>query len=69
MTDVGSVAAAYAIVLGGLTVYVASVARRLRNARRIAQALERERNQLSASVAGESAAAAVLSPPAVDATR
>lgn len=69
MTDVGSVAAAYAIVLGGLTVYVASVARRLRNARRIAQALERERNQPSASVAGESAVSAVLSPPAIDPTR
>ena len=43
MTDPASVAAAYAIVLSGLALYVASIVRRVRAARRIAQALERER--------------------------
>ena len=43
MSDPGSVAAAYAIVLGGLALYVVSIVRRLQAARRTAQALERER--------------------------
>ena len=43
MSDPVFVAAAYAIVLGGLALYVASMLRRLRAARRIAEALERER--------------------------
>ena len=43
MSDPVSVAAAYAIVLGGLMLYVASIVRRLRAARRTAEALERER--------------------------
>lgn len=43
MSDPGSVAAAYAIVLGGLALYVASIVRRVRAARSTAQALERER--------------------------
>ena len=43
MSDPVSVAAAYAIVLGGLTLYVASIVRRLRAAHRTAEALERER--------------------------
>ena len=43
MSDAVFVAAAYAIVLGGLALYVASIARRVRAARRTAQALERER--------------------------
>ena len=43
MTDPVSVAAAYAIVLGGLAIYVASIVRRTRAARRTAAALERER--------------------------
>ena len=43
MSDPVSVAAAYTIVLGGLTLYVASMVRRLRAARRTAEALERVR--------------------------
>ena len=43
MSDPGSVAAAYAIVLGGLALYVVSIVRRLQAARRTAEALERER--------------------------
>lgn len=43
MSDVGFVAASYAIVVGGLAFYVASLSRRVRAARRAAQALERER--------------------------
>ena len=43
MSDPVSVAAAYTIVLGGLTLYVTSIVRRLRAARRTAEALERER--------------------------
>lgn len=43
MSDPGSVAAAYVIVLGGLAVYIASIVRRARAARRMAAALERER--------------------------
>ena len=45
MTDPGSVAAAYAIVLGGLSLYVASILRRLRAARRTRAALQRERER------------------------
>ncbi len=45
MSDPASVAAAYAIVLGGLVVYVATIARRIRAARRTAQALDRARAQ------------------------
>ena len=43
MSDPLFVGAAYATVLGGLAMYVGSVARRLREARRTATALERER--------------------------
>ncbi len=43
MSDAVFVAAAYAIVLGGLALYVASIVRRVRAARRTAEALERER--------------------------
>jgi hypothetical protein len=43
MSDPVSVAAAYTIVLGGLTLYVASMVRRLRAARRTVEALERQR--------------------------
>lgn len=49
MTDAGSVGAAYAIVLGGLVLYVASIARRLRDARRTARALEHERRRDTAA--------------------
>ena len=51
MSDPVFVAAAYAIVLGGLTLYVASMLRRLRTARRTAEALERERARNSGSQA------------------
>lgn len=43
MSDPGFVAAAYTIVLGGLALYLASIVRRIRAARRTAQSLERER--------------------------
>lgn len=45
MTDPGFVAASYAIVLGGLALYVSSVVRRIRTARRTVQMLERERDR------------------------
>lgn len=43
MSDLGSVAAAYAIVLGALVAYVALIGRRIRAARRTALALDRAR--------------------------
>lgn len=43
MSDPLFVGAAYATVLAGLTMYVGSVARRLREARRTAIAVERKR--------------------------
>lgn len=43
MTDPGFVAAAYAVVIGGLLLYVLSLARRVRAARRTADALNRQR--------------------------
>jgi len=43
MTDPGSVAAAYAVVLGGIALYAVSIARRLAAARRAAEALDRAR--------------------------
>lgn len=43
MSDPVSVAAAYTIVLGGLTLYATSIVRRLRAARRTAAALARKR--------------------------
>lgn len=45
MTDPGSVAAAYAAVLGGIALYAVSIARRLAAARRAAEALERARTR------------------------
>ena len=45
MSDPVSVAAAYAIVLGGLVLYVASIVRRLRAARSTAEVLGRERER------------------------
>ena len=45
MTDLDSVAAAYAIVVGVLLLYVASIARRIRAARRTSEALQRERER------------------------
>lgn len=54
MTDVVFVVAAYGIVLGGLLLYVASVERRVRAARRVAAALmhARERETADAASAG-----------------
>jgi hypothetical protein len=43
VSDPGFVAGAYSVVLGGLAVYVATIARRARAARRAAEALDRER--------------------------
>jgi len=43
MTDPASVAAAYAVVLGGIALYAVSIARRLAAARRAAEALDRAR--------------------------
>ncbi len=45
MTDPGFVAASYAIVLGGVAIYAASVVRRLRGARRTTEMLEHERKR------------------------
>lgn len=53
MSDPGFVAAAYAIVLGGLSLYAVSIARRVRAARRTAEALERARERALAGVPGE----------------
>lgn len=43
MTDPAFVAAAYAVVLGGLIVYATSIERRTRTARAAAEAVGRER--------------------------
>ena len=48
MSDPWFVAAAYSVVLGGLSVYIISIARRVRAARRTAQAYHRERQTDSA---------------------
>lgn len=69
MTDVLFVGSAYVIVLGGLSLYVASVARRLRNARRIADALERQRDVGPAIVADTSPKTAAPSPQATELTQ
>lgn len=53
MTDPGSVTAAYAVVVGGITAYVVSMARRLRAAQRAAAALERARSWDTGDAAGE----------------
>ena len=56
MSDPAFVAAAYAIVLGGLSLYVISIARRVRSARRTATALERSRERAPQGVPGEAPA-------------
>lgn len=56
MSDLGSVAAAYAIVLGGLVAYVALIARRVQAARRTVQALDRARAQDRSDGASDSMA-------------
>lgn len=45
MSDPGFVVAAYAIVVGGLVLYVSSVTRRAREARRMAEALREARER------------------------
>lgn len=60
MTDPGSVGAAFAIVLGGLILYVTSISRRLRAARRTAEALKHERDRDTAD--GTEAGRAGLAP-------
>lgn len=55
MSDPAFVAASYAIVLGGLAAYAASIARRTRAARRMAQSIERERERGLPAKAGEAA--------------
>lgn len=62
MTDPGSVAAAYAVVLGGLLLYVASVGRRLRGARRTFDALRRNRDRDVQSPAARTSSAVVAAP-------
>lgn len=57
MTDPAFVAAAYAIVLGGLSLYVTSIARRVRSARGTAEALARARKRALPSAATEAPAA------------
>ena len=61
MTDAGFVVGAYAVVLGGLLVYVVSIGRRAREARRTSQALKRQREQGSEAAAGTSSA--IAAPP------
>lgn len=56
MTDVLFVAASYAIVVGGLGAYAVTIARRARTARRIAQALQRERALDATAASGETPA-------------
>lgn len=46
MSDLAFVASSYAIVLGGLAAYAASIGRRTRAARRTAQLLEREHGRV-----------------------
>ena len=53
MSDPVFVAAAYAIVLGGLFLYVISIARRVQSVRRTAAALERARERALPGVPGE----------------
>lgn len=60
MTDPGSVGAAFAIVIGGLILYVASISRRLRTARRTAEALKQQRER--DATAGAEAARSGLAP-------
>jgi hypothetical protein len=55
MTDPAFVLGAYAIVLGGLSIYAISIARRLLSARRTAEALERERQRTIPGAAIEAA--------------
>lgn len=55
MSDPAFVVASYAIALGGLAVYAASIARRARAARRMAEALERARERALPGKTGESA--------------
>lgn len=58
MSDAGFVAAAYAVVLGGLAVYAVSIARRVRTARRLGGAI-----RSAAERDDEQARAARVAPP------
>ena len=61
MTDPTFVAGAYTIVIGGLSLYVVTIARRVRAARRSAESIDRERRrdlpgrpaETAASLAGQ----------------
>lgn len=63
MSDAGFVAAAYAIVLGGLAGYVLTIARRRRAALRMADAIGRERDRAAVGAAAEQTAG-LSTPPA-----
>lgn len=56
MSDPAFVAAAYAIVIGGLSLYVISTTRRVRAARRATEALERARERALPGVPRDQAA-------------
>lgn len=62
MSDPAFVVAAYAIVLGGLSAYIVSITRRVRAARRTAEALQRAREHALPSVPGEAQATLVSKP-------
>ena len=62
MSDLASVAATYAIVLGGLVLYVVSIARRHRTAIRTARALELERRRDAAADAATAPSALTARP-------
>lgn len=55
MSDPAFVAAAYAVVMGGLSLYTLSVARRVRAARRTLDAVERARDRPLPDLPGEPA--------------
>lgn len=52
MTDLPSIVGAYGLVIGGLALYVLSLGRRARAARRVADAVRREREHGPTTVAG-----------------
>lgn len=56
MTDPAFVAGAYTIVIGGLSLYVVTIARRVRAARRSAESIKRERRRDLPDLPAETAA-------------
>ena len=62
MSDPAFIAAAYAIVLGGLSLYILSIARRVRSVRRTTAALERARERAKSDVPGEAPATLASQP-------